>query len=87
MQSGKSTINVYYQRFVTKIGFDSQRAQALEENQTVQVTALEERREAVSGVSLDEEMANMIQYQNAYAASARFMSSVQEMLDALVNSI
>ncbi len=87
MEGGRITINGYYQESITEIGFDAERAQMLVDNQAVMVNALEQRRESISGVSLDEEMTNMIQYQHAFAASARFMSSVQEMLDVLVNMI
>jgi flagellar hook-associated protein 1 len=39
----------------------------------------------VSGVSLDEEMTNLIRFQRAYQASARAMSTTDEMLDILIN--
>lgn len=87
MQGGRTTVNGYYQETITEIGFDTERAQMLVDNQTVMVSALEQRRESISGVSLDEEMTNMVQFQHAFAASARFMSTVQEMLDVLVNMI
>lgn len=87
MQGGRTTVNGYYQETITEIGFDAERSQMLVDNQAVMVNALEQRRESISGVSLDEEMTNMVQFQHAFAASARFMSSVQEMLDMLVNMI
>ena len=39
----------------------------------------------VSGVSLDEEMTNLIQYQQAFAASARVLNTAQQMFDTLLN--
>ena len=42
-------------------------------------------REAASGVNLDEEMANMVAYQHAYNAAARFLTAIDEALDTLVN--
>jgi len=45
------------------------------------------RRESVSGVNLDEELANLMIYQQAYTASARMISLVQEMLDELMNVV
>jgi flagellar hook-associated protein 1 len=42
-------------------------------------------REAVSGVSLDEEMTNMLAYQHGYQAAARLVTTVDEMLDVLIN--
>ena len=49
------------------------------------VTTLDERRRRVSGVSLDEEMTNMIRFQRGYQASSRAMSTIDEMLDTLIN--
>ncbi len=41
-------------------------------------------REEVSGVSMDEEMVNMVQFQSAYNAAAKLVSTVDEMLEALI---
>ena len=49
------------------------------------VDAAQDRRQNVSGVSLDEEMANMLRFQRGYQASARAMSTVDDMLDTLIN--
>jgi len=38
-----------------------------------------------AGVNIDEEMVNMVQFQHAYDAAARFMTSVDEILDTLIN--
>lgn len=47
--------------------------------------AVDDRRQAASGVSLDEEMTNLIRFQRGYQASARTMSTLDEMLDTLIN--
>jgi flagellar hook-associated protein 1 FlgK len=47
--------------------------------------AVEDRRQSASGVSLDEEMTNLIRFQRGYQASARTMSTLDEMLDVLIN--
>ena len=47
--------------------------------------AVEDRRQSVAGVSIDEEMTNMVRFQRAYQASARAMSTMDEMLDVLIN--
>jgi len=46
---------------------------------------LRELRESISGVSLDEELSNMIRYQKGYEASARYITTVNSMLDTLIN--
>jgi flagellar hook-associated protein 1 FlgK len=48
------------------------------------VNALKQRMAEISGVNVDQEMANLINLQTAYGANARVMSAVQEMLDTLM---
>jgi flagellar hook-associated protein 1 FlgK len=74
-----------YQQLVTRMG--NEVAQATRSESTAQVLTdnLKDRRESVSGVSLDEEMTNIIRFQRAYQASARAMSTTDEMLDTLIN--
>ena len=43
------------------------------------------QRESVSGVSLDEEMTNLVKFQKAYQASARLVTTIDEMLDTILN--
>ena len=47
--------------------------------------AVEDRRQSVAGVSMDEEMSNLVRFQRSYQASARAMSTMDEMLDVLIN--
>jgi flagellar hook-associated protein 1 FlgK len=56
-----------------------------EANAEVLTTAVENRRQSVSGVALDEEMTNLVRFQRAYQASSRAMSTLDEMLDVLIN--
>ncbi len=51
------------------------------------VTQLENYRESVAGVSLDEEMINLVKYQHAYEAAARVINTVDEMLDTVLNMV
>jgi flagellar hook-associated protein 1 FlgK len=55
------------------------------EDQTAIQDLMNRQRNAVSGVSLDEEMTNLIKYQNAFEASARLVSVIDEMLQTVVN--
>jgi flagellar hook-associated protein 1 FlgK len=82
---GGATIDTAYSQLVTQIGSDSQQAQQSLSNATSLVDALSNRRMSVSGVSLDEEMANLLQYQRGFQASARALSAMDEMVDQLVN--
>jgi flagellar hook-associated protein 1 FlgK len=74
-----------YQAFVAKVGSQVRDARRQEANAQVLTDAVENRRQSVSGVSLDEEMANMVRFQRSYQASARAMSTMDEMLDVLIN--
>ncbi len=62
-----------------------QSAESDETNSQAVVTAISGQRQSVSGVSLDEEMTNLVTYQRGYQASARALTSLDEMLDTLIN--
>jgi flagellar hook-associated protein 1 len=82
---GNASVDGVYQAFVTKIGGDLQEAQSMGANAQVLSDASEDRRQSVSGVSMDEEMSHLVQFQRAYQASARAMSTMDDMLDVLIN--
>lgn len=82
---GTSTLEQFYEGILGTLGVDAQHALHLVENQTLLVEQLEMRRSSVSGVSLDEEMTNMIQFQHAYNAAARLVTVIDEVLDTLIN--
>jgi len=81
--SGSYTFDEYYNAVVSTIGIESFSAQATLRQQEGIMLQLNSRRESISGVSIDEEMIKMIKFQQAYNASARMISVVDEMLDAL----
>ena len=74
-----------YRAFVARIGTDVREALRQEANAQVLTDAVENRRQSVSGVSMDEEMSNLVRFQRAYQASSRAMSTMDEMLDVLIN--
>jgi flagellar hook-associated protein 1 len=77
----------YYQNVIGAMGVYSQEATRLTQNSTSLQQAVEEKRQSVSSVSLDEEMTNMIQFQHAYNASARMISLQDELLDKIINGM
>src|SRR4051794_8298047 len=81
---GGSADNLYTQ-LVTRVGNSVSQAKRQEATAQVLTDNLKDRRESVSGVSLDEEMTSIIRFQRAYQASARAMSTTDEMLDTLIN--
>ncbi|MNO38671.1 Flagellar hook-associated protein 1 [compost metagenome] len=71
---------------VGQLGIQSQEAARQTDNSDYLVEQVNSRRQSVSGVSLDEEMSNMLVFQHAYSAAARFMTTFDELLDKLINS-
>ncbi len=70
---------------VSGVGNDVREAKAYAGHQSDMLAYLENYRESVSGVSLDEEMVNLIKYQAAYNAAAKMITMAQDMLDSLLN--
>ena len=84
--SGES-LNSYYKSTVTKLGVSSQEATRMVTNENTLLSQLKSKRDSVSGVSLDEEITNMIQYQRTYEANAKMISVVDELLNTVVNGL
>ena len=77
-----------YLRTVTSlIGLQTQEAGRRSDAAALQVDQAEKYRQSVTGVSLDDEMTKMIQYQQAYNAAARVMTTIDEMLDVVINRV
>jgi flagellar hook-associated protein 1 FlgK len=85
MANLRDTINDQYVSMVSDYGQAAQNAQMYVDMKSSVKAQLEERRDGVSGVSLDEEMANMIKFQQAYNAAARMITTVDEMLTTVLN--
>jgi flagellar hook-associated protein 1 FlgK len=77
----------FLKSLVSNLGVDANQADNVVTNQKLLVNNFTINRESVSGVSLDEEMTNMIKFQNAYNANARMTNVFNEMLDLLVNRL
>jgi flagellar hook-associated protein 1 FlgK len=85
MDNGSSTFDDYYNTQVGQIGTVTQRAMSSQESQKNVVNQLQNIRESISGVSLDEETTKMIEFQKAYEASARVIKTADEMFDTVLN--
>jgi len=85
--SGAFTFDEFYNALVSAIGIQSATAQAGVRQQEGVLLQLSNRRESISGVSIDEELINLIQFQQAFNASARMISLVEELFDTLINRI
>lgn len=77
----------YFRDTVNKLGVQSQQAKRMVKNQEALLNSFEETRLSISGVSLDEEMANLVQFQHAYQANAKIIATVDELLEVVVNGL
>jgi flagellar hook-associated protein 1 FlgK len=82
-----TSLNNYYKDFIAKLGVEANTALRNKENQKVLVDQLATRKESTSGVSTDEEMVNLIQYQRAYEAAAKIISVYDEMLATIIHDL
>ena len=77
----------FFDDLVTRVGMLTQEANRFEENQARLVDSLKTQQQSVSSVSLDEEMTTLIQFQRAYEASARYLSTVDELLQSVIGMV
>lgn len=77
----------YYKDLIGDVGVKSQHAQSMVEGQSTLIGYLEERYESISGVSIDEEVVNLVQFQKAYDANAKVISTITNMLDTIINGL
>lgn len=81
----RATFAEYYTSFIGKLGLSRNEAASNLETREFLVEQYQTHQDAIAGVSLDEEMANLIKYQHTYQAAARLISVTDEMLDILLN--
>ncbi len=81
------TFKVYYQRMIQDIGTTGNVYEGLSAGLSAEVESLDNSRQQVIGVSSDEELQNMIKYQNAYNAASRFVNVISEMLEHIVTRL
>jgi flagellar hook-associated protein FlgK len=77
----------YIKSLVSNLGVDAAEANRVSTNQALLVNEYGTAKDSIMGVSLDEEMANMIKFQTAYNANARMVNVFDEMLDLVVNRL
>ncbi|HLH81606.1 MAG TPA: flagellar hook-associated protein FlgK [Chthonomonas sp.] len=84
---GGATLNDYYNALISTIGSDTQTAQSQANNQQQIVSQLQSQQQSVSGVNLDEELTNMLQYQRTYQAAARVINMADTFLNTIINGL
>ena len=87
MDGNTATFDDYYNTTVSDVGVRVQQATFSIEHQEAIINQLNIQREGVSGVSLDEEMADMVRFQQAFQASARLINVADEMLTTIISMV
>ena len=80
-----ATFTSFYSAFIGELGLSRNQAGASLETREFLVAQYESHQDAIAGVSLDEEMGNLIRFEHTYQASARLITTVNQMLDVLLN--
>jgi flagellar hook-associated protein 1 FlgK len=84
LSAATSTMGEYVGNVFQRLAINASTAKSFEDHRTALLEELNNRRNAVSGVNLDEELSNTIIFQNAYNAAARMMTTARDMFDELL---
>lgn len=87
MPDGRTSLNGFYESVIGAIGIRSAEAQEVSDTQALLVGQLANQRRSVEGASLDEELANMIEYQRAHEAAARVILTMDEAIGTVINGM
>lgn len=87
LNEGASSINDYYNSMIGTLGVRTYEAGSFSSNHELLLNQVENARQSVEGVSLDEEMANMVKFQHAYDAAARVITAMDEALDTVIGGM
>ncbi|MDR1219904.1 MAG: flagellar hook-associated protein FlgK [Treponema sp.] len=87
MVGKQGSFDDYFADAVGRIGILGEQSGRMLETQNLIMKQLNDMRQSVSGVNIDEELANMLKYQHSYEAAARYINTVNSMLDVLINRL
>jgi flagellar hook-associated protein 1 FlgK len=87
MEGGSTSFQGAYSQLVGQLGTRTRSAQVTAEAQAALLTQAQESRDAVSGVNLDEEAANLLRFQQAYQAIAQIISAAETTFQTLMNAL
>ncbi|MFQ3547879.1 MAG: flagellar basal body rod C-terminal domain-containing protein, partial [Termitinemataceae bacterium] len=79
------TFDDYFADAVARVGLMGEQSSRALETQNLIMKQLKDMRDSISGVNIDEELSQMIKYQHGYAAAARFITTINQMLDTIIN--
>lgn len=82
---GKLSMEDFYRDLIADFGIAAQESEVRMEAHGRIIVELDNKKQSISAVSLDEEISEMLKFQHAYAASTRFINAIDEMLDNIIN--
>ncbi len=74
----------HYNSIISEVGSKVQESSFLRDSQRIVIDSLKNRRDSISGVSIDEEMSNLVKYQQAYQAASRMISVADELIQSVM---
>lgn len=81
------TFDDYFANSVTNVGLKGEQAETQYLSQNAIMNDLRGLRDSISGVNIDEELADIIKFQHGYNAAAKFVSVIDNMLDTVINRL
>jgi flagellar hook-associated protein 1 FlgK len=87
LEGGTVSVSSAVERLTGNLGLQTRAAQMSRDAESSINQSDLAARDAISGVNLDEEAANMLRYQQAYQAAAQIISAANQMFDTLINAV
>ncbi|GHV35340.1 flagellar hook protein FlgK [Synergistales bacterium] len=86
LSDGSASFGEFYESYLAKIGSEAGRASLMYRTQKNLTDQIDNQRQSIMGVNIDEEMLDILMFNNAWAAMARYVTTIDEMLDTLIHS-
>ena len=87
LDGGINTMDESYNNIIVKIGIEAQQCMRESDNSNLLIGKIKMRQESISGVSLDEELVNMVKYQHAYNAAAKVINTMDELFETILREL
>jgi len=85
LNNGTASLGEFYETFLARIGSEAGRANLMLRAQQTLTDQIDEQRQSIMGVNIDEEMLDMLMFNHAFNAMSRYATAVDEMLDRIIN--
>jgi flagellar hook-associated protein 1 FlgK len=86
LKSGTQSVYDIYNNAVSQVAVDTRSAKANAETELSLLQSVNDRRDSITGVNLEEEAANLIRYQQAYQAAAQIVTTANDVFDTLLRA-